>query len=131
MVHQATTTATILLADSDSGRRSVLEMVLSAHNYRVVEVGDGAELLARLRQETPDLIVADAKLPVVSGIDICDRVKRVARLKNVPVMVLADIKDEEAQLGARKVRADYLLTRPLSGKDVGRIVAGMLRSPAS
>lgn len=131
MPYEATTTATILLADGDSGRRSVLELVLSAHNYRVIEVGDGAELLTRLRQETPDLIVADAKLPVVSGIDVCDRVKRVPRLKNVPVMILADIRDEEAQLSARKVRADHVLTRPLTGKDVGRIVAGMLRSPAS
>lgn len=126
MTQRTTKLTTILLADGDSVRRSLLELVLSAHNYNVSEVENGSALLARLRLETPDLIIADAHLPVVSGIDVCKRVKRVARLKDVPVIILTDFKDEEAQLHAQGARADHVLTRPLIGKDLGRIVADVL-----
>ncbi len=123
------TIGTILLAEGDAGRRSVLELVLSAHNYEVVTTATGPETLAYLRDHTPSLIMVDARLPVLSGMEICDRVKRVTRLKNVPVVVMADIKDEEAQHGAKGVKADMVVTRPFIGKDIGRMVFELIRSP--
>jgi CheY-like chemotaxis protein len=123
------TIGTILLAEGDTGQRGVLELVLSAHNYEVVTTATGPEALAYLRDHTPSLIMADSRLPILSGLEVCDRVKRVSRLKNVPFVIMADFKDEEAQQEARRVRADRVVTRPFIGKDLGRIVFELIRSP--
>ncbi|HKI55736.1 MAG TPA: response regulator [Trueperaceae bacterium] len=118
--------ANILVADDAEGHRMLLEMLLSADGHVVHTVADGREALEYLKTETPDLAILDVAMPGISGIDVCHRMKRVARLKGVPVVILTALTDGRTQEMARMARADAVITKPLEGKDFRAAVNALL-----
>ncbi len=124
--------ASILVADDAEGQRLVLEMLLSVDGYDVVTVGDGKEALEYLKEHTPDLAILDVRMPHMSGLDVCHRMKRIPRLKDVPVLILTALRDEETMTHARMAHADSVVFKPLEGKDFRATVRELLAggSPA-
>lgn len=119
--------STILVADDIAGQRMVLEMLLSLDGHAVHSVEDGKEALEYLQHNTPDLAILDVNMPNVSGIDVCDRMKRVPRLKDVPVIILTVLRDDRTDAMARMAGADTIIMKPLEGKDFRAIVSDLLR----
>ncbi len=122
---------TILIADDNAGQRKVLELVLSAHNYQVVSAEDGKEALAYLRENTPDLIILDVNMPFASGIEICRRIRHVARLQQVPVIIMTSLTDAAIKQEALEARADLVLHKPFSGQDLRGVIGGLLNPPGA
>ncbi len=119
-------TRTILVADDEPAFTVVVEMLLSLDGYEVVTVGDGREALAWLREHTPDLAILDVAMPHLNGLDVCGRMKRVRRLKGVPVMILTGLRDDATRTLARQAEADALVPKPLEGKDFRALVRRLL-----
>jgi len=109
--------ATILVAEDLAGQRMVLDMLLSVDGYDVQLVEDGAQALSYLKEHTPDLAILDVKMPNVDGIEVCRRMKKVSRLKSVPVMILTAMRDDATMESARLAGADTVIIKPLEGKD--------------
>ena len=116
----------ILVADDVEGQRLVLDMLLSADGHVVDTVEDGRAALDYLKTTTPDLVILDVAMPFMSGIDICHRMKRIPRLKDVPVIILTALKDERTREMARVARADAIVIKPLEGKDFRATVRDLL-----
>lgn len=128
-VHLASMAAsTVLIADDDAGHRSVLDMLLSLDGHEVVAVGNGREALEWLREHTPDVAILDVNMPHVGGIDVCDRMRKVSRLRSVPVIILTALRDERTRTLAKMAKADLVVAKPLEGKDfratVSQLIAG-------
>ncbi len=118
--------ATILVAEDLAGQRMVLDMLLSVEGYEVHLVEDGAEALEYLKNNTPDLAILDVRMPNVDGIEVCRRMKKVSRLKSVPVMILTALRDEKTLESARFAHADAIVVKPLEGKDFREEVKRLL-----
>ena len=119
-------THTILVAEDETAFAVVVEMVLEADGYEVVTVADGREALAWLKEHTPSMAILDVNMPHMSGIDVCARMKRVNRLKDVPVVILTAHKDNNTRELARQAKADALIPKPLEGKDFRALVKAVL-----
>jgi len=119
------------VADDAEGQRMVLDMLLSADGHSVDAVEDGRAALDYLKQTTPDLVILDVAMPYMTGIDICHRMKRIPRLKDVPVIILTVLKDERTQEMARVARADAIILKPLEGKDFRAKVRELLAAARS
>lgn len=117
---------TILVADDQESFTRVVELLVSVDGHEVVRVNDGREALAWLKDHTPDLAILDVAMPHLSGIEVCERMKRVARLKNVPVMILTALRDDTTRAMARHAKADALVVKPLEGKDFRALVRRLL-----
>ena len=135
MNNRVYTGATILVADDNAGQRNILDLVLSADGYHVDAVEDGREALTYLKTHTPDLIILDVLMPHFNGLEVCSRLKRVPRLKHVPVIILTALQDDETLATADMARADKVLVKPLAGKDLRSVVYDLVKprfaSPAS
>lgn len=119
--------AQILVVDDDPSLRHLLEMLLSATGHQVVEASSAAEALRFLREHTPDLILVDVILPDLDGISLVTRVKNVARLKAVPVVVITGgSPDLETQ--AKFVGAEVFLKKPVTNKSLRETVDSVLSS---
>ena len=118
--------ATILVADDDEGHRTLVDMLLTLDGHEVVTVGDGREALDYLKDNTPDLAILDVHMPQVDGIDVCQRMRQVSRLKNVPVIILTAMRDEKTQTLAKMAKADMVVPKPLEGKDFRAIVTRVM-----
>lgn len=62
--------STILVVDDDADIRLLLRLELSAEGHLIFEAGDGAEALAALAAERPDLMLLDMMMPVVDGWEV-------------------------------------------------------------
>ena len=103
--------AKILVAEDLAGQRMVLDMLLSVEGFEVHLVEDGAQALEYLKNNTPDLAILDVRMPNVDGIEVCRRMKKVSRLKSVPVMILTALRDEVTLESARLAHADSVVVR--------------------
>ena len=106
---------TILVCDDNPAHVRLLELVLGAHNYRVVTTCDGHEALTYLQSATPDAIVLDVQMPYMSGFDVARRLRRVNRLQCVPILFLTSLDDNETRRQACEVGAHALMAKPVSG----------------
>ncbi|WP_054861231.1 response regulator [Gracilibacillus sp. JCM 18860] len=58
---------TVLVVDDQIGIRMLLEEVISHEGYRVEQAMNGQEALDKIKQDSPDLIMLDYKLPIIDG----------------------------------------------------------------
>ena len=75
----------ILLVDDDPPKRYTLARTLSRAGFLVQEAGTGAEAL-RLVASRPDLVILDVKLPDISGLEVCRRIKSDPTTRAIPVL---------------------------------------------
>lgn len=108
----------ILIADDSMGHRKVVELLLSAHNYEVVAVADGHDALTYLQSNTPQLAILDVNMPYMTGIEVCARVKRLARLRSLPIIIMTSLMDDVTKREANLAGADLLVHKPLTGQSI-------------
>jgi len=78
----------ILLVEDNEMNRDMLSRRLVRRGYDVVVALDGAQGVAMARSETPDLILMDMSLPVLSGWDATKRLKEDPGTDSIPVIAL-------------------------------------------
>ncbi|HEX7315828.1 MAG TPA: response regulator [Pyrinomonadaceae bacterium] len=120
----------LLLADDSPTIQKVISLTFGDEDFEVVAVGDGGQALRALADEPPpDVVLADVVMPGPDGYELCERIKRDARLCRVPVILLVGTFEPFNEAEARRVGADIVLTKPfqsirnLVGK-VGSLLGG-------
>ncbi len=67
--------ARLLLAEESEAERDMVRVILEDHGYYVIEVDDGERAVELARKLSPDLIVADVRLPRMSGFQVVQALK--------------------------------------------------------
>jgi CheY-like chemotaxis protein len=117
----------ILVVDDDASTRTLLELILSSGGHEVTLLNDGREALAYLKTNTPELIVIDVNMPVLDGIEVCSRIKKLPRFKDVPVIVLTSMNDAQTRVRAIDAAASEIVYKPLTGKNFLQTIQGFLK----
>ncbi|MDB6092437.1 MAG: sensor hybrid histidine kinase [Gammaproteobacteria bacterium] len=118
----------ILNCDDTVEMRYGKTRVLRAAGYEVVECGTGAEALRKVRELMPDLVLCDVRLPDMSGLDVCRRIKQDAVTGTIPVIqISATFVTKDHQKEGLKHGADIYLTEPLEPKELETVVSVLLR----
>ena len=78
----------VLAVDDDPGILRIIEMLLSRNGYTVRTAPDGQKALEILKTILPAIMITDVQMPLMSGYDLCQVVKRDTRLQNMPVIFL-------------------------------------------
>jgi CheY-like chemotaxis protein len=92
---------------------------LRARGYRVIEAVDGADALRRAEAETPDLILTDLEMPVMTGFDLVRAVRDDARLPALPIVVLSTRGADEDKRRAAELGANaYLVKTAFNEKEL-------------
>ncbi len=79
---------TIVIADDEAHIRHVLSMKLQNAGFRVLMATDGEEALELCLHEPPALLITDYQMPVLSGIELCRRLRDDPRTQQVPCLML-------------------------------------------
>jgi DNA-binding response OmpR family regulator len=116
---------TILVIDDDEGLRDTIGLMLENEGFRPVLVGDGATGLERAMTLRPDLILVDLRMPGLSGVEVCKRV-RAASLKT-PVIVLSALGDEVDKVLLLEIGADDYMVKPFGTRELLARIRAVLR----
>ena len=101
----------ILMVDDDEIHLTTTEFLLETE-YEICKVPSGAEALRLLcnREFSPDLIMLDVIMPTMDGWEIFNRIREINFLKNVPIVFLTSLDEEEEREKAFKLgAADYII----------------------
>ena len=102
----------ILVVDDEKNIREGLGKALELEGYEVFLAADGLEALSHIDRGVVDLVIADLKMPKLSGEELLKRV--VATYPTVPVIILTGHGTIEAAVQAMRNGAYDFLTKPLN-----------------
>jgi two-component system response regulator RegX3 len=116
----------ILLVEDEPSLVETVRYALEREGFGVIVARDGQEALDRFAAEPPDLVILDLMLPVVSGLDVCRRIRDTS---TVPIVIVT-AKDAEAdKVAGLELGADDYVTKPFSVRElVSRGRANLRRS---
>jgi CheY-like chemotaxis protein len=117
----------ILVVDDEPAVRALFADALAFAGYRVMMAASGAEALALIGAEVPDLIVMDCQMPDMSGLEVATRLRQNPATRNVPVLGVTG--GMMAAMDAI-IAAGYTacIAKPVSLEVLYEVVAGLLRS---
>lgn len=112
-LEQLSTVKVMVIDDSNTIRRSA-EIFLKASGCKVILAEDGFDALAKISNEHPDLIFVDIMMPKLDGYQTCSLIKRNARYKTTPVIMLSSKDGLFDRARGRMVGSDQYLTKPFT-----------------
>src|SRR3954463_5898564 len=107
----------VLVVDDEANARAALRTILSEEGYEISEAADGEEGLARIEEWSPDLVLADVRMPRMNGLALLRKAKETgAEASFIMMTAFASI---ETAVEAVKAGAENYLVKPL---DVGAVL---------
>ncbi len=116
----------ILVADDEAHILHVVSMKLRNAGYEVHTAVDGEEALELAMAERPDLVITDYQMPILTGLELCKRLREHDSTRDVPAMMLTargfDIEPEEMD----EAKISAVLAKPFSPREVLQRVTELL-----
>ncbi len=115
--------ATILVADDERHLRESLAELFSAQGYRVVQAGDGNEVMTLLPGCVPDAIFLDLRMPGLDGIATLRLLKQSPQLRLIAVVIITAFGGSEQTIEGMKAGAYDYIAKPFEPDEVLRAAA--------
>lgn len=106
-------TLKVLIVDDEPDVVEILRYNLTKEKYEVFTAYNGIDALALAIKNTPDLIIMDIRMPGISGIETCRKIRLINSLKTTPVLFLTADSDEYTTLNAFEAGANHFITKPI------------------
>jgi DNA-binding response OmpR family regulator len=108
----------ILIIDDNDIVQKVLQTILVKEGYAVDIAENGKEGLSRIGEDRYDLIITDLMMPYANGFEIISKIKQHPVGKDIPVIIISSITQEDSILEGFKLGADDYLKKPITGKEL-------------
>ena len=120
--------ALILNVDDSDGARYAKSRILTRAGFKVIEASNGGDALLRARQERPNLILLDVKLPDINGLEVCRQLKGGAETNTILVLqTSASCIGTADKIRALDGGADNYLVEPIEADELIANVKALLR----
>jgi len=115
---------TLLVADDDASIRSLLKQLLSDEGFAVQEASTGIEVVDKVRESSPDLVIMDVRMPELDGIEALSRVK--ATNPKTAVLIMTAFGSSNAAIRAMELGAFDYITKPFELEKISHTVKRVL-----
>jgi DNA-binding response OmpR family regulator len=117
----------ILIVEDDRDIAELIRHYLVKAGHAVDLLSSGSEVLPRVMARPPDLLVLDLMLPGLSGLEICQAIRRDPAVADLPIIVVTARAEESDRVAGLELGADDYLTKPFSPKELVARVGALLR----
>jgi CheY-like chemotaxis protein len=102
--------ATVMVVDDTMVIRETVARLLKREGYQTICVASGKEALAALKSSDPDLMLLDIMMPEMDGMECLAILRKEPKWRELPVIIMSALSDEEHQRTAEKLGArDFLV----------------------
>lgn len=116
----------ILVADDEPNIVAALDFMLRRAGYEVAVARTGEEALRQVAERPPDLVLLDVMMPLISGYEVCARIRERPEWAGVRILMLsARGREAEARRGL-EAGADLYLVKPFSTRELMQKIEGLL-----
>ena len=117
----------ILIVDDEPDIIEILQFNLENEGYKVFSAVNGKEALNLADQHIPHLIILDLMMPVMDGIEACERLRMDKKFNNTLIMFLSARGEDYSQVAAFESGADDYVTKPIKPRILNSKVKALLR----
>ncbi|MEA3349035.1 MAG: response regulator transcription factor [Chloroflexota bacterium] len=114
----------VLVVDDEPRYVRLMEANLVSAGYRVITASDGQEAVDSVDSHRPDLVLLDVMMPILDGMDTCERIRK---FSNVPIIMVTARGDESDRVRGLNVGADDYIVKPYSATELLARVRAVLR----
>jgi DNA-binding response OmpR family regulator len=118
--------AVILVADDDDILIELARFRLEHDGHSVLTATDGRAAVVSARKYLPDLIILDAMMPALNGLEVLHEIKQDAETSAIPVLMLTARKGEADVISALKSGASDYMTKPFAPQELAARVDVLL-----
>ncbi len=118
----------ILIADDEPNIVISLEYLMKREGHEVLIARDGAQALALIEQQMPDLVLLDAMMPERSGFDVCQAVRANPSVAGIPIILLTARGRDTDRAKGMAMGATAYMTKPFATREVAQMVRELLES---
>ena len=98
----------VFIIDDDRQVCRVLEILLAQDGFEVGACVDSEEGLEKVKKLQPDLVILDVMMPKKSGLDLMEEMRSDFRTRDIPILFLSAVREEETMVKALKGADDYI-----------------------
>ena len=107
---------TAIVVEEEPELRELFVSALSSKFKRVLEASNGKDALTFIKNSNPDIIITEARLPQMTGLELCRIIKKTKEYSHIPVIMLTTRLEEMSIANGNNYGADNYLTKPF---DIG------------
>ena len=117
----------ILIIEDESDIGELLEYNLQKEGYDTILANNGESGLQIAKKEKPNLLILDLMLPGIDGLDVCRLIKSDSDIKDISIVMLTALGQEEDIVKGLESGADDYITKPFSFKVLIARIQSVLR----
>ncbi len=117
----------ILVVEDEEALALLIRYNLEKEGYEVRVSQDGSAAIDAVEERIPDLMVLDWMLPEMSGIEVCDYLRKEPSTADIPIIMLTARSQETDRLKGFGTGADDYMTKPFSPKELAARIKSVLK----
>jgi signal transduction histidine kinase len=117
----------ILIVDDNEANRELARATLEGDEYAITLARNGEEALAAFGQSPPDCVLLDIRMPGMTGIEVCAKIRQLPGGADTPIVFLTAQRDVDTFDAASKAGGDDFLTKPIRPTELVLRVQAALR----
>ena len=117
----------LLIVDDRHENRAVLADMVEQLGFLTVEAENGQEAIAAAVRESPDLILMDARMPVMDGFESTRKLRALADFETTPIVIVSASADEVYEQRSAEAGADAFLTKPVDHEELVQLLVWHLK----
>ncbi|MEW5897584.1 MAG: response regulator [Bacillota bacterium] len=114
----------LLIVDDQAGVRRLLYEAFAEEGYRVEMAASGPEAIQKVLYKTPDVILLDNKMPVMSGLETAQEIRKLNY--DVPIVLMTAYGELDINARAKKLGITYYIDKPFDLNEVRQLVKTLL-----
>jgi CheY-like chemotaxis protein len=111
-------TKKVLVVDDEIHIIHVVAIKLRNNGYEVITADNGAEAFQLALKENPDIVVTDFQMPVMTGLELIEKLRQCDQTKNIPVIMLTARSFAISQQQQEGLQIAACLSKPFSPKEL-------------
>jgi two-component system cell cycle response regulator len=116
----------VLIVDDSPMTLQTFSKILSNDVYQTIQATNGKEALEKTFGELPDLILLDVMMPEMSGFEVTRKLKEDSRTKNIPIILITALDDQEYRHTGLEAGAEEFLAKPVRRQELIARVNSMI-----
>ncbi len=121
------TTSTVLIVDDNPQNVELLQAFLESLPVKLVTAVDGVDALEKVAAHNPDLILLDVMMPRMSGFQVCQKLKKDPKTKDIQILMVTALHELGDIERASECGTDDFVSKPVNKVELQTRVKSLLR----
>lgn len=119
----------ILIVEDEEELRKMYQSVLAPvlPNFRIINASNGYEAMRTVYMQLPSLVITDHDMPLMSGTQLIEAVRKKDKYLEVPIIVISGKLDPESFEQYKQLGVQYIIDKPFEIENLSEIVQKIIK----